>query len=120
MSLHFGLWAKICIIILCVLAINIIVVLFTSESFFWIGGSKKILFSNMLFIEGAFILGIGALIASGYTAARVDRWPTMYASPEGHADYIREQRRKQIGFGILLMIIGGLLIVLSVVVYSVI
>jgi len=117
MKLSFGLWTKIGIIILSLIIANIIVTLFVGENLFWIKSSKKVSLTNLLFIEGAFIFGMGALITSGYTAARIDRWETMYGSPEGHADYIRQQRRKQINFGIVLMIIGALLVILSLAVY---
>jgi hypothetical protein len=70
--------------------------------------------SNLFFIEGAIIFGVGAWVASGATVLRMERPSTLYARPEGHTEYLRQHRKKQLSFGIVLIIIGAALMGLSI------
>lgn len=113
-KIRFGLWAKIAIAILAVCIFNVVLVSFTIGDLFWAKKSGTIIFSDLLFFEGIAFFGLGALIASGYTAQRIDRWQSLYASPDGHREYLEEQRPKQFSFGIIMMIVGAILIGLSI------
>lgn len=114
MDLNLEPWKKIGIIVLCIFIFDVLIVLFTSGNPFWGNKPAKVVFSDLLFFEGIIIFGIGALIASGYSALRMERWQSLYASPGGYTDYLREQRKKQVTFGIVCMLIGALLVLLAV------
>lgn len=75
--------------------------------------SVKIVMSDLFFIEGAVIFAVGALVASG-TSLRVETFSSLYADPNGHVRYLRESRKKQFAFGIILIVVGASLIGLSI------
>jgi hypothetical protein len=114
MNLNLEPWKKIGIVVLCIFIFDILIVLFTRGNPYWGNKSGKVVFSDLLFFEGIIILGIGALIASGYSALRMERWQSLYASPGGYVEYLREQRKKQVAFGIVCMLIGALLVLLAI------
>ncbi|MBX5328738.1 hypothetical protein HM003_05225 [Candidatus Bathyarchaeota archaeon A05DMB-5] len=114
MDLNFEPWKKIGIVVPFIFIFDVLIVLFTSGSPFWGNKPAKVVFSDLLFFEGIIIFGIGALIASGYSALRIERWQSLYASPGGYTEYLREQRKKQVAFGIVCMLIGALLMLLAV------
>jgi len=114
MNLNLEPWKKIGIVVLCIFIFDILIVLFTSGNPYCGNKSGKVVFSDLLFFEGIIILGIGALIASGYSALRMERWQSLYASPGGYVEYLREQRKKQVAFGIVCMLIGALLVLLAI------
>lgn len=109
----FGPWTKIGVILIFLSIFNIFITFFGK---FWENKSKRVFLSDLFFIEGAVILGVGALVASGATVLKMERWQSLVASPSGHVEYLRQQRRKQFSSGIMLMIIGLVLICLSVVI----
>jgi len=78
------------------------------------GSPKKIVLSDLFFLEGALFFGIGWVIAAGLTIFRMERWQTLYASPDGHAEYLRSERGKQVLFGLAFIVLGTILIGLSV------
>jgi hypothetical protein len=82
----------------------------------WLFGSDdKTTLASLLFIEGALIIGTGALLAGGYAEGRV------HASRSPSAPYVAEKlskqrvefRENQISTGFLLMLTGLPLIILS-------
>ena len=73
-------------------------------------------FGSLLFIEGAVLVGIGAIIAAGYSenvAAPVRSPSTPYMVEKISKDRA-EFREKQISTGILLMLIGAPLIIIPI------
>ena len=104
-------------VLLCLCILDMFVAFFTSENAFWANKSKTVILSDFLFIEGIIIFSIGALVASGISVLRMERWQSLYASPNGHVKYLRQERRKQFSFGIVLMIIGAVLTGLSIAIY---
>jgi hypothetical protein len=84
----------------------------------WLFGSNDTeTFGSLLFIEAALIIGVGALIAAGYSE-------NMEASPRGSprtpyvAEKLSEQRaefrEKQISTGFLLMLVGAPLLTIPI------
>jgi len=107
--LGFG-WRKIVIVSLCLVTFDVFIafVLFPAHK------SRSVILSDLLFIEGALMFGAGALVASGASVLKIERWQSLYASPGGHIKYLREQRRKQFLSGMAMLIIGVVLICLSI------
>lgn len=68
--------------------------------------------SNLLFLDGAIVMGVGALIAGG--SAVYSGWAMIYADPEAYENYVRTQRKKQMLFGLMMIIIGAILVGLAV------
>ncbi len=85
---------------------------------FFAGKPKKTILSDLFFFEGAIILGLGGLTAAGTGRGISERKETLYVRPSTHVECVRTERKKQVVFGILIMIIGAVLIVLSVAVGS--
>jgi len=79
---------------------------------FWFFASKSIAYilSDLLFFEGAILFAVGAFVASGLSIFKIEKASSLYASPEGHAEYLRESRKKQFKFGTVLIAIGAILI----------
>lgn len=84
----------------------------------WLFGSNDTeTFGSLLFIEGALIVGLGALIAAGYSE-------NMEASARGspRTPYVVEKlseqradlRQKQISTGFLLMLVGAPLLIIPI------
>ena len=69
---------------------------------------------NLLFVEGGLIFAVGGFIASGIPSMLIERSSSLFASPGGHVDYLRQRRRKQFSFGLILMLIGGSLLTSSI------
>jgi len=83
----------------------------------WLFGSDdKTTLSSLLFIEGALIIGTGALLAGGYAEGR------MHAPKAPSTPYVAEKlskqraefRENQISTGLLLMLTGLPLIIMSI------
>lgn len=111
--------AKMGIVILFLLIFNVIAVSFGISFLreklpFLANKSEKTILSDLLFIEGAVIIFIGAAVASGASVLRIETPSSIYASPSGHAKYLREERKRQFAFGIILIIIGAASIGLSI------
>jgi hypothetical protein len=105
---NFDLWKKIGLFLL---------LLFVADVFlasFW-----HIRYGDLLFVEGIFVFAAGAYIAAGVANIRRETQATLIASPEGHKEYVEEQRSKQVSDGILLMIIGAIVIAASVIYFTV-
>lgn len=113
-GLRSGILAKTILVIVLLIVMNALFLTFFPSLF--ANKSAKAMLSNLFFIDGAVTVGMGALIASGYTVFRIESWQTLFASPEGHTEFLETERRKQILFGILLMVVGTVLIGLSVVI----
>ena len=77
---------------------------------FFADKSEACILSDLLFLEGAIVFTVGAFVASGASIFRIESKSSLYASPEGHVKYLRESRKKQFNFGIVLMVIGAILI----------
>jgi len=84
----------------------------------WLFGSdNKTTLSSLLFIEGAFIIGTGALLAGGFAEGRI------HSSKAPSAPYVTEKlskeraefREAQISTGLLLMLTGLPFIILSII-----
>jgi hypothetical protein len=83
----------------------------------WLFGSDdKTTLGSLLFIEGALIIGIGALLAGGYSEGRIQA--SKAPSTPYVADKLSRQRAEfreaQISTGLLLMLTGSPLIVMSI------
>jgi len=83
----------------------------------WIFGSDdKTTLSSLLFIEGALILGSGALLAGGYAEGRIhaSRAPSTPYAAEKLSKQRAEFHENQISTGLLLMLTGLPLIIMSI------
>lgn len=112
---------KVGVILLFLFLINIFIIKFgflREKLPFMAYKSEKNILSDLFFLEGAFILALGAYVASGISILRMETPSSLYASPNGHSRYVREVRKKQIAFGTILIIIGASLIGLSIVIGS--
>ena len=69
--------------------------------------------TDVVFMEGAFIVGFGAYVAAG--PKTFDKRTTI-VYPEASLEYLEEQRPKQLSKGLILMVIGAVLMVLGIVV----
>jgi hypothetical protein len=79
--------------------------------------SETTLVSDLLFGEGAIILGVGALLAAGTSIISMGKqYPGQYyKEKEMTTDYVKS-RPSQMRIGVLLMIIGAFLVGLSILV----
>ena len=100
--------AMIAILVLAIFFINTVISL-------WLFPSLLTL-CNLLFIEGGLIFAVGAFIALGVPSRSIERPSSLFASPGGHVDYLRQRRRKQFSFGLILMLIGASLLASSIVI----
>ena len=118
-------WKKAIIIIavfnVLVVFIDLVVLSFygtqIKETLAWILGSEdKTILSNLLFFEGALIIGIGAFLAGGFAENRMHRTnvPSTSYVVEKLSKQRSEFREKQISTGLLLMLAGLPLIIMSV------
>jgi hypothetical protein len=83
----------------------------------WIFGSDdKTTLGSLLFIEGAFIIGTGALLAGGSAEGRIQasKAPSTAYVAEKLSKQRAEFRETQISTGLLLMLTGLPLIIMSV------
>ena len=83
----------------------------------WLFGSEdKITLSSLLFIEGALIIGTGALLAGGYAEGRMHtpKAPSTPYVAEKLSKQRTEFRENQISTGLLLMLTGLPLIIMSI------
>ena len=84
----------------------------------WLFGSTDIeTFGSLLFIEGTIIVGVGALIAAGFSENRMASSRGSPATPyvvEKLSEQRAEFREKQISTGFLLMFVGAPLLVIPV------
>jgi hypothetical protein len=76
----------------------------------------RIRFEDLMFMEGVLVFAAGAYVASGMANPRRENWKTLTADPEGYKEFLEDQRPKQLSDGIILMIIGATIIVLSLVI----
>jgi hypothetical protein len=85
----------------------------------WLFGSNdKTTFLSLLFIEGALTLGLGALIAAGFSENRMTPPLNSPSAPyvvEKLSEQRAEFREKQISTGLLIMLIGAPLIILPII-----
>ena len=90
-------------------------ILRTSAGMFF-GGNDTETFGGLLFIEGAILVGIGAILAAGYSENVIIpyRDPSTAYRVEKISKDRAEFREKQISTGLLLMIIGAPLIILTI------
>jgi len=105
---------KIVLVLLFLLFFNVLIAVLCSSFLqnFWFFADKSIAYilSNLFFFEGALVFAVGAFVASGLSIFRIESPSSLYASPEGHVEYLRESRKKQFKFGIVLVAIGAILI----------
>lgn len=83
----------------------------------WLFGSDdKTTLGSLLFIEGAFIVGTGALLAGGYAESRIhaSKAPSTPYAAEKLSKQRAEFRENQISTGLLLMLTGLPLIIISI------
>jgi type VI protein secretion system component VasK len=83
----------------------------------WIfGNDNKTTLTNLLFIEGALITGTGALLAGGYAEGRIQsaKAPSTAYVAEKLSKQRAEFRENQISTGLLLMLTGLPLIIMSI------
>jgi hypothetical protein len=79
------------------------------------GKSEITMVSDLLFGEGAIVLGVGALLAAGASKTSMGRqYPGQYyKEKEMTTDYVKS-RPSQMRIGVLLLIVGAILIGLSI------
>ena len=118
-------WKKATIVIaifnLLIIAIDLIIISFYGthirSTLVWLLGSEdKTILSNLLFIEGALTIGIGALIAAGFAENRITR-PNVPSAPYVVEKLSKQRpkfREKQISTGLLLILAGIPLIIISI------
>jgi len=83
----------------------------------WIFGNEdKTTLTNLLFIEGALIIGTGALLAGGYSESRIQgtKAPSTAYVSEKLAKQRAEFRENQISTGLLLMLTGLPPVIMSI------
>jgi len=82
-----------------------------------LGNENKTIFSNLLFIEGAFTIGIGALLASGYAENRMQqhRGPATPYVVDKLSKQRPEFREKQKSTALLLILAGLPLISIAII-----
>jgi hypothetical protein len=73
-------------------------------------------FVDVLFIEGLLIFAFGAFVAAGMGNPRTVDMKNTIADPEFYREYLENQRPNQVREGIILMILGAVLIILSIVI----
>jgi len=73
-------------------------------------------FVDVLFPEGLLIFAVGAYVAAGMGNPRSVDIRTTTADPEYYREYLEDQRPKQVSGGVILMLIGAILMILSVVI----
>jgi hypothetical protein len=99
----FGLGKKIALIVLILCVVDVFL------ASYW-----RIRYGDLLFIEGVVVFAAGAYVAAGVANIRRETPSSLTASPEGHKEYLEEQRSKQVADGVLLMIIGAVIIAMSI------
>jgi hypothetical protein len=107
-SFNFGLGKKIALIVLILCVVDV----FVARYF-------RIRYGDLLFVEGVVVFATGAYVAAGVANIRRESPASLTASPEGHREFLEEQRSKQVADGVLLMIIGAIVIALSIVFFLV-
>jgi hypothetical protein len=83
----------------------------------WLFGRNDVeTFGSLLFIEGAILVGVGAIIAAGFSenVAAPVRSPSTAYMVEKISKNRAEHRENQISTGILLMLIGAPLIIVTI------
>jgi hypothetical protein len=70
---------------------------------------------DLLFVEGAVIFAASAYIALGTANLKRESYASLAASPEGHREYLEEQRSKQSSEGIIIMVVGVAIIAVSII-----
>ncbi len=84
----------------------------------WLFGiNDKETFGSLMFLEGAITIGLGALIAAGFSENRITppiNSPSTAAFGEELSEQRPEFRRKQISAGFMLMLIGTPLIAITI------
>ena len=83
----------------------------------WIFGNNDTeTFGSLLFLEGAILVGVGALLAAGYSENVIihHRRPSTAYTVEKISKDRAEFREKQISTGIFLMLIGAPLIIITI------
>jgi len=84
----------------------------------WLFGRNDMeTFGSLLFIEGAMLVGVGATVAAGFSenVAAPVRGPSTPYMVERISRDRAEHREKQISSGILLMLIGAPLIIITII-----
>jgi len=99
---NLGSWKKIGAFMLILFTVDVFLALYA-----------HIRYGDLLFIEGTVIFAIGAYVASGVANLRRESYATLTGSPEGHKEYLEEQRSRQVSDGVLIMIIGAIIIAIS-------
>jgi hypothetical protein len=105
---NFNLWKKIGLFLLILLIVDAFLALYF-----------HLLYGDLLFVEGIFVFAAGAYVAAGVANMRRESQASLTVSPEGHKEYLEEQRPKQVLDGVLLMIIGAIIIATSIVYFIV-
>jgi hypothetical protein len=97
------LWKKIGVFILILCIVDVFLALYAPMRY-----------GDLLFVEGIVIFALGAYVASGAANLRREGPATLISSPEGHKEYLEEQRSRQVSDGILIMVIGTIIIAVSI------
>jgi hypothetical protein len=92
------------------------------DSMGWLfGNENKTILTNLLFIEGALTIGIGALLAGGYSENKLTptKSPSTSYSVEKLSKQRMEFRKEQISTGLLIILAGLPLIIMSILTASI-
>jgi hypothetical protein len=103
-SLDLGLWKKIGAVILVLCVVDV-----------FLASYVRIRYGDLLFVEGIMVFAAGAYVAVGLANIKREGLASLTASPEGHKEFLEEQRSKQVADGVLLMIVGAIIIAASIV-----
>jgi hypothetical protein len=104
-GLTFGSWKKIAVSLLALCILDFLLAIYL-----------HVLFVDILFVEGVLIFAFGAYVAAGMGNPRTVDMKNTIADPEFYKEYLEDQRPKQVSEGVILMIIGAVLAILSVVI----
>ena len=101
----FGFWKRISVLLLALCILGFVLAVYLHLSFV-----------DVLFLEGLLIFVFGAYIAAGMGNPKTVDIRTTAADPEIFREYLEDQRPKQVSEGVILMIIGVVLMILSAVI----
>jgi hypothetical protein len=74
----------------------------------------NVTYGDVLFIEAILVFVAGAYEAAGVSNLKRERLSTMMTDPDGLKAFLEEQRKAQVADGILIMIVGGIIMVISI------
>jgi hypothetical protein len=74
-------------------------------------------YGDVLFFEGLLVFAAGACEVGGVANLKREGFSSIFADPDALRVFLEEQRAKQDADGILIMIVGAIIIVISIMVF---